>query len=611
MTYEGFVNSETASVLGGTLSYAYKTKEDGSGDAYTKTSPVGTYYIIPSGQTSANYDITFKAGKLTVSNSPVVIGGDDDASATATIEVSPKEFTYNGKDQKPEVKVVMKADQKVIDSKEYTVTYKKGDTEVSETKDAGTYTVVISNKTGADYAFSGKTTAGYTIKPKALTITAEAKTKVYGDSDPELTYTAEGLVAGDTEDVFSGVMTREKGEEAGTYAIRLGTLSAGDNYTIVFVSANLTITAKDPVTPPAEPTYRITVSPTTGGKIITSMATAKANEQVNLVIKPEENCHLVSLEVKKSGGGSVQTSITTDKDGLVFNYFLMPASDVIVSATFEANKPDQNIFIFKAKYGEVISHVLHADNSQQVNLETRPVKGYEDCVLDQLFVINDKGEQLQLHYIEDPKEGPVHFFFMRGERVMVYNTFKGVNGTVDELQPVPSDNQLYLLNNIPGGFLNSDNGAEGVQLAMSLVANILAKFTPEGELSVKLGEDDVNMAVLNLLKGSKIQLDFTGIISLLNPQMLGLSNGATLTSGHVYELLTPGNLQLLLNSTYSPLLIKSVTVMAPEPEDPTGISGVKADKDAGDTFDLRGRKVDVNTLRKGVYIRDGRKIVIK
>ena len=159
VTYEGFVNSETASVLGGTLSYAYKTKEDGSGDDYTKTSPVGTYYIIPSGLTSANYDITFKAGKLTVSNSPVVIGGDDDASATATIEVSPKEFTYNGKDQKPEVKVVMKADKKVIDSKEYTVTYKKGDTEVSETKDAGTYTVVISNKTGADYAFSGKTTA--------------------------------------------------------------------------------------------------------------------------------------------------------------------------------------------------------------------------------------------------------------------------------------------------------------------------------------------------------------------------------------------------------------------------------------------------------------------
>lgn len=53
---------------------------------------MGTYYIIPSGLTSANYDITFKAGKLTVSNSPVVIGGDDYASATATIEVSPKEF---------------------------------------------------------------------------------------------------------------------------------------------------------------------------------------------------------------------------------------------------------------------------------------------------------------------------------------------------------------------------------------------------------------------------------------------------------------------------------------------------------------------------------------
>ena len=93
--------------------------------------------------------------------------------------------------------------------------------------------------------------------------------------------------------------------------------------------------------------------------------------------------------------------------------------------------------------------------------------------------------------------------------------------------------------------------------------------------------------------------------------MLGLAKGATLTSGQFYELLTPGNLELLLNSSYRPLLIKSITVVAPETEDPTAISRLQADEEAGDTYDLSGRKVDVNTLRKGVYIRDGRKIVIK
>ena len=397
VTYEGFVNSETASVLGGTLSYAYKTKEDGSGDAYTKTSPVGTYYIIPSGLTSANYDITFKAGKLTVSNSPVVIGGDDDASATATIEVSPKEFTYNGKDQKPEVKVVMKADKKVIDSKEYTVTYKKGDTEVSETKDAGTYTVVISNKTGADYAFSGKTTADYTIKPKALTITADAKSKAKGEADPALTYQTDGLVEGDA---ITGALQRVAGEEVGTYAINQGSLSAGSNYIITFTGAQLTITASTPDNPddpnnPDGTTYQVIVMKSEGGEVISTHVLAKQNQQVNLMIVPATGYFLANLSVKlQSGGRDVSTRITVDGQDNMYHSFLMPAGNVVVTATFEKTASNQNIFIFRAKYGEVVSHVLHADPGQQVNLETRVKNGFTNVELDELYVFNEEGKRI-------------------------------------------------------------------------------------------------------------------------------------------------------------------------------------------------------------------------
>ena len=616
VTYEGFVNSETASVLGGTLSYAYKTKEDGSGDDYTKTSPVGTYYIIPSGLTSANYDITFKAGKLTVSNSPVVIGGEDDASATATIEVSPKEFTYNGKDQKPEVKVVMKADKKVIDSKEYTVTYKKGDTEVSETKDAGTYTVVISNKTGADYAFSGKTTASYTIKPAELKVTAKPQSKKVGEADPELTYTYEGLVKGDE---ITGALTRDAGEAAGSYAIKLGTLTAGTNYAITFTGANLTITDDSSV--PEESTYyKITVVKTEGGKVNSTHVKATVGQQVNLVVIPDEGYEMSSLVVvNNSAKTSVSTGITYDKDGKPFNYFLMPASDVTVTAIFQKVNQDkdfkQNIFIFRNPYGEVVSNLLYAESGQQVNLETRIKDGFTNVVLDDLYVINEKGEQLQLFYLVDPIEGPVHLFFMRGEKAYVFNSFKGTNGIVDDSNPLPLDMDyvLYLINNIFGSnFLNLNNGAEGVQVAMSLLANLLANVTTDGELSVNKGPEDLLMALLNLKSGWKIKIDFTGIIQLLNPELLGLGKGATLTSGQIYELLTPGNLQLLLNSSYGPLLIKSITVIAPDSEtDPTAINGLKADGAAGKIYDLRGRKMDTTNLRKGIYIRDGKKVVIK
>ena len=42
---------------------------------------------------------------------------------------------------------------------------------------------------------------------------------------------------------FSGSLSRIGGDTAGTYAILIGTLSAGDNYTINFKSANLVIQA--------------------------------------------------------------------------------------------------------------------------------------------------------------------------------------------------------------------------------------------------------------------------------------------------------------------------------------------------------------------------------
>ena len=72
-------------------------------------------------------------------------------------------------------------------------------------------------------------------------MTADAKSKVYGTADPSLTYqvTSGSLVTGDS---FSGALTRATGENVGSYPILQGTLTAGTNYTLTYVGANLTIT---------------------------------------------------------------------------------------------------------------------------------------------------------------------------------------------------------------------------------------------------------------------------------------------------------------------------------------------------------------------------------
>jgi hypothetical protein len=96
-----------------------------------------------------------------------------------------------------------------------------------------------------DYTITDQTTTA-SITPRPITVTADAKRKLVGQADPELTYRLTGtLMPGDG---FTGALTRVEGEDPGAYAIRKGTLTAGSNYHLTFVGANLTITTGDPLT---------------------------------------------------------------------------------------------------------------------------------------------------------------------------------------------------------------------------------------------------------------------------------------------------------------------------------------------------------------------------
>jgi trimeric autotransporter adhesin len=87
-------------------------------------------------------------------------------------------------------------------------------------------------------SFTG-TTAN--ITQRALTVSADAKTKTYGAADPTFTYTYGALATGDTSSIFSGALSRTSGNNVGTYAIDIGSLSAGGNYNISYTGANLII----------------------------------------------------------------------------------------------------------------------------------------------------------------------------------------------------------------------------------------------------------------------------------------------------------------------------------------------------------------------------------
>jgi hypothetical protein len=97
-------------------------------------------------------------------------------------------------------------------------------------------------------SYSGDATYGpssasqiVTIIKRTVVVTADPKTKVYGEPDPELTFqiTKGSLVFDDT---FSGALTREPGEEVGQYDILQGTLTLPVAYKLVYVGSVLTIT---------------------------------------------------------------------------------------------------------------------------------------------------------------------------------------------------------------------------------------------------------------------------------------------------------------------------------------------------------------------------------
>ncbi|MBR2258530.1 MAG: Ig-like domain-containing protein [Blautia sp.] len=196
-----------------------------------KTESTGTDPLTPqettgtpeSSDVSENYDITYVPGKLKVTK------------ASNTVSLSIEGWTYGDTANTPAV---------TADFGEPVITYGKDED--------GTFTSAVPTNAGTWYVkaevagtgnYDGATDAtSFTIAKKAVSIQAIEETKTYGESDPKLTYTSEGLV---NNDPITGSLVRTEGENVGKYAINQGTLTAGDNYNIDFTGADFTIEARE------------------------------------------------------------------------------------------------------------------------------------------------------------------------------------------------------------------------------------------------------------------------------------------------------------------------------------------------------------------------------
>lgn len=95
-----------------------------------------------------------------------------------------------------------------------------------------------------NYTFMILNDSKFEIKPAPITVHVnENQQKTFGQADPLLTYTIEGLQRGEQQSqVMSGRLARQAGEAIGLYPIEQGTLAPRNNYNIeTFVSADFEI----------------------------------------------------------------------------------------------------------------------------------------------------------------------------------------------------------------------------------------------------------------------------------------------------------------------------------------------------------------------------------
>jgi len=230
ISYSGWKNSDNASSL---------TTQPTATSTATQTSNAGTYPITVSGGVSDNYNFSYQNGTLTITKASLTVTADNktreygDANPAFTI-------SYSG--------------WKNSDNASSLTTQPTATSIATQTSNTGTYPITVSGGVSDNYNFSYQN-GTLTITKASLTVTAENKTREYGEQNPQLTYIITGFKNGETQsdiDVLPTISTSAtQNSNVGNYAINISGASDNNynfsyqNGTLTITKAMLTVTADD------------------------------------------------------------------------------------------------------------------------------------------------------------------------------------------------------------------------------------------------------------------------------------------------------------------------------------------------------------------------------
>ena len=708
VSYDGFVNNETETVLGGTLDLACDYVQNQSG--------VGDYTITPSGLTSSNYDITFTAGTLTVSakaledafiadiaavtyngqaqtpapvltfNGMTLVAGTDytvayqdnvnvgTATVTATavaggnysgtasktfvinpaganlfdLTLDPTEYIYDGTAKTPAV-TVKDGETVLVENTDYELAF-------TNNVNAGTATVTATGKGN----YSGTASTTFAINKAALTVTADDKTVTYGDAAPEYTVSYDGFVNNETETVLGGTLDLacdyvQNQSGVGDYTITPSGLTSS-NYDITFTAGTLTVSAKA-----LEDAFIADIAAVTYNGQAQTPAPVLTFNGMRLVARTDytvaysNNTNVGTATVTVSGTGNY--SGTASKTFTINPAMLTAAT--LAETTFVYNQQEQTAEVASVKAGTLTvpatDYTVSGNKATTVGTYTATITGkgnFTGSVTAQFSIVAAAAEA-QFTLIVSPEE-----FVYDGQEKQPVVTVKDGNATL----VAGTDYTVSYQNNVNVGTatvtVTGQGNYEGTKTAQfTIVRDMSTVFSEGSSWATYVAQEDLELpegieaytvtvatatkvsaeAISYIPAGVGILLNrsdvtktdfkgyaYEGVTATIESLLVGsateatdmtaykdfvlyrdefvLSGAASVAAGHAY--LPAANVTAGVRALS--IVIGGVT---------TGISEesiVKTEKFATATwYDLNGRKLQAAPTKKGMYIQNGKKVVIK
>jgi hypothetical protein len=362
------INSGQSSIYGRApiLNYSFYNNATGTGGAAITTSTSGTAVFTNAPTSSSNagtYSLTYSSGLSSTNYAFNATSSAVDyvvSKATLTVTADNQTRVYGDADPTLTYTITGYVNNQNLGNSGVT-----GTPEISATATAGsnvgTYAIVsaANNLAAANYQFSF-VDGVLSVNRRPVTVTADAKTKIYGDTNPSLSYTvasngngsSRGLYSTDT---LSGSLatTAINSTSVGTVVITQGTVlnANNDNYDITYTSANLTI-GKATLTVTADNHARVY---------------GDANLALTYVIagyKNSENATLAGL----TGTPSISTTATQGSD--VGTYAITSAANNLSAANYQFSYVDGILTVNRRPV------TVTADNKTKIYGEVNPILTY-------------------------------------------------------------------------------------------------------------------------------------------------------------------------------------------------------------------------------------------